>query len=377
MRNLTRLERSILIKYVIFKILITILIVAYYLYVSSLIAGNVWEIFFKIMLYIRDAMLLAFVLMVLTFVIVGLYTAGNYSQSLAFSISTQFVSTVFRIDATRTSNLLWGTLGMELLEIAVGVLVLMLVISIFFNISFIARGSVSHFMWAVALILLSLIGLEIVGFARMEIYAWPPRSLNEIIFNSIVLFAAFTFFIMEVGGNLAYATSILDQYRLKISRTKKVIESLFFGITRKMEQAISTVSEAGGLRLSALAETLLRGYSGVYALEETTEELSSKVLGYIKTEERRNRDVVLSLIGIKAEPHFSRMVLSIVTNLFLKLPLCVLMTLLTLTLAKSFSVIYPDVVEVQSPSFIVLVFVLVMILFYYVGLMITRSRKLV
>lgn len=376
-RNLTRLERSILVKYVIFKILITILIISYYLYVSSLIVGNVWQIFFEIIILIRDTILLVFVLMALTFVIVGLYAAGNYSQSLAFSISTQFVSTIFRIDATRTSNILRGTLGIELSEIVAGVLVLVFVVSILFNISFIARGSVAHFMWAVAFILLSLIGLEMVGFTRMKIYAWPPHSLNEVIFNSIVLFAAFTFFIMEVGGNLAYATSVLDQYRLKISRIQRVIESLFFGKTRKVKQAVSTAPETGGLRLSALAETLLRGYSGVYALEETTEELSSKVLGYVKTEERRSRDAVFSLIGMKAEPHFSRMILSIVINLFLKLPLCVLMTLLTLTLAEGLSFVYPDVVEVQSPSFIVLVFILVMILFYYVGLMITRSRKII
>ena len=375
--ELSHLERSILLKYVVFKVLIVLLILSYYMYVSSLIVGNVWGIFFRIVVIMRDVTLLVLVLMIIVFVIVGLYAVGNYSQSLAFSISTQFVSTIFKIDAGRTSNILYGAFGIEYSEIIVGVIMVALVISIFFNLSFIVRGSVAHFMWAVALILLSLIGLETVGFTRMKIYSWPPHTLSEVIFNSIVLFAAFTFFIMEVGGNLAYASLVLDRYRLKISRTRKVIESLFFGRVTSGAPKMSTYPEVGGLRLSPLAETLLRGYSGIYALEETTEELSGKVLGFVKAEERRNKEVVRSLLGMKAEPHFSRMILSIIVSLFLKLPLCVLMTLLTLMLAESFGIIYPNVVEVQSPSFIVLVFILVVVVFYYVGVIITKSKRLV
>jgi len=375
--ELSHLERSILLKYVVFKVLIVLLILSYYMYVSSLIVGDVWGIFFRIVVIIRDVILLVLVLMIIVFVIVGLYAVGNYSQSLAFSISTQFVSTIFKIDAGRTSNILYGAFGIEYSEIIVGVIMVALVASVFFNLSFIVRGSVAHFMWAVALILLSLIGLETVGFTRMKIYSWPPHTLSEVIFNSIVLFAAFTFFIMEVGGNLAYASLVLDRYRLKISRTRKVIESLFFGRVTSGAPKTSTYPEAGGLRLSPLAETLLRGYSGIYALEETTEELSGKVLGFVKAEERRNKEVVRSLLGMKAEPHFSRMILSIVVSLFLKLPLCVLMTLLTLMLAESFGIIYPNVVEVQSPSFIVLVFILVVVVFYYVGVIITKSKRLV
>ena len=163
---------------------------------------------------------------------------------------------------------------------------------------------------------------------------------------------------------MSYASSVVDRYRAKSVRMRRVVESLFFGKLRGSPARRAETMVGGGLRLSPLAETLLRGYSGVYALEETTEELSGKVLGFIRLEEKRDKDFVRSLLGLKAAPHFKRMILSIILNLFFKLPLCVLLTIMTIMLAERLNVLYPGVVEVESPGFVVVVFVLIAILFY-------------
>ncbi len=375
--QLEKLNRELVVKYILFKAIMAFFVFSYLWYISKFASGVVWDSCYKLMLLVRDMIVFSLVLIVYGFVVVCLYLARIQSETTAYMISISYVSSIIRVDASRLFALSKGQVGVTFLEVVAGFLAFLLIIAFILNISFIVRGSIAHFMWAVALSLFALTGLEAIGQAQMRVYPWPPHSLGEVIFNSFVILAAFTFLVIEVCGNLAYAAHVIDRYRTKTIRMKKTIESLFYGRT-SYESSIETpisMEEGGGLRFSPLAELLLRGYTGIYALEETTEELSGKVLGFLKLEERRDKDVMRLLFGSKAAPHFERMILSIILNLFFKLPLCVILTLITLALADVIGSIYPDVAEAQSPAFIVLIFAFVSLIFYYLGLLISKRQK--
>ena len=375
-RELEHKNRAFLFKYIMFKVLMALLVFSYLYYISRFVSSGVWHSCFELILLARDFIVFTLVIMAYIFVIVCLFVVGSPSEMTAYAISISFVSSIIRVDASRLYSLSRGIIQFTLIDLVAGGLAILLIVAFILNLSFIVRGSIAHFMWAVALSLFTLTGLVAIGVAQMRVYPWPPHSLGEVIFNSFVILAAFTFLVIEVCGNLAYAADVIDRYRTKINRVRKTVESLFYGRTMGIEvEQSSRETEGSALRLSPLAEILLRGYSGIYALEETTEELSGKVLGFLKLEEKRDRELIGSLLGVRASPHFERMILSIILNLFFKLPLCVILALATLGLASVTSQIYPGVVEAQSPSFIVLIFTFVSVIFYYLGLIISQRQR--
>ncbi len=374
-RYLEKRSRIMLIRYIFFKVILAFFTFLYYWYVAHFVKAEAWDLGFKTLILLRDLLIIVLVVLVYAFVMVSLYIVGVYSVDIIFNTAILFVASILKADPERLHSILVGGIILAPADLLVGGLVMLLIFSLILDISFTVRGSISHFMWSVAIALLALIGLEAAGATTIRIYEWPPHNLGEIVFNSVVILAAFTFFIIEVCGNLAYASSVIDGYRLKYNRMKQMVTTLLMGKTRSAEGGRETSVEGGGIRLSPLAEILLRGYTGVYALEETTEELTGKIVGFVSTEGKRDKRLIEALTGVSAAPHFERMILSIILGLFFKLPLCVILVIFTLVLAQMIGSNFKGVVEAGSPSFIVLTFVLVAVIFYYLGVIISRKHR--
>ena len=343
---LNRERRSLLLRYASFKMLIVIFLVTYYMYINSIINSNAWTMGLVAFSFIKLLFVVAVFSIVYSFMLISAFAANVYDYEVIYSASLMLINSIFGTNVSRLNNILVGNVTLSIGDLLLMILGFLLWISVFYNISFVAKGKVSHFMWSLAIILLTLVGLEAMGQANIMVSEWPPASVSDLITNSVVILAMLTFFIIEICGNLAYAATIIDEYYKKIDRLSKSFREILMGQIRSELVTSERESESvSKLRLSPLALLMLRGYSGMYALEETGEELSSKVAGLIRSEGKNDREFVTSILGLKSVPRFTTTVLSIITGLLVKLPLAILLTLLAFILANSFGSLYPEPVS--------------------------------
>lgn len=372
---LNRERRSLLLRYASFKMLIVIFLVTYYMYINSIINSNAWTMGLVAFSFIKLLFVVAVFSIVYSFMLISAFAANVYDYEVIYSASLMLINSIFGTNVSRLNNILVGNVTLSIGDLLLMILGFLLWISVFYNISFVAKGKVSHFMWSLAIILLTLVGLEAMGQANIMVSEWPPASVSDLITNSVVILAMLTFFIIEICGNLAYAATIIDEYYKKIDRLSKSFREILMGQIRSELVTSERESESvSKLRLSPLALLMLRGYSGMYALEETGEELSSKVAGLIRSEGKNDREFVTSILGLKSVPRFTTTVLSIITGLLVKLPLAILLTLLAFILANSFGSLYPELVEIRTPAFSLIILTLIVVLFYLFGDFIARRK---
>jgi len=372
---LNKERRSLLLRYASFKMLIVIFLAAYYMYINSIINSSAWTMGLATFSFIKLLFVVAVFSIVYSFMLISAFVANVYDYEVIYSASLMLVNSIFRTNVSRLNDILVGNITLSISDLLLMILGFLLWISVFYNISFVAKGKVSHFMWSLAIILLTLVGLEAMGQANIVVSEWPPASISDLITNSVVILAMLTFFIIEICGNLAYAATIIDEYYKKIDRLSKIFREILMGQIQSESVASERESESvSKLRLSPLALLMLRGYSGMYALEETGEELSSKVAGLVRSEGKNDREFVTSILGLKSVPRFTTTILSIITGLLVKLPLAILLTLLAFILASSFGSLYPELVEIRTPAFSLIIFTLIVVLFYLFGDFIARRK---
>ena len=372
---LNKEKRSLLLRYASFKMLIMIFLAVYYMYVNSIINSSAWTMGLATFSFIKLLFVVAVFSIVYSFMLISAFVANVYDYEVIYSASLMLINSIFGTNVSRLNDILVGNITLSISDLLLMILGFLLWISVFYNISFVAKGKVSHFMWSLAIILLTLVGLEAMGQANIVVSEWPPASISDLITNSVVILAMLTFFIIEICGNLAYAATIIDEYYKKIDRLSKSFREILMGQIQSELVASERESESvSKLRLSPLALLMLRGYSGMYALEETGEELSSKVAGLIRSEGKNDREFVTSILGLKSVPRFTTTILSIITGLLVKLPLAILLTLLAFILASSFGSLYPELVEVRTPAFSLIIFTLIVVLFYLFGDSIARRK---
>ena len=372
---LNKEKRSLLLRYASFKMLIMIFLAVYYMYVNSIINSSAWTMGLATFSFIKLLFVVAVFSIVYSFMLISAFVANVYDYEVIYSASLMLINSIFGTNVSRLNDILVGNITLSISDLLLMILGFLLWISVFYNISFVAKGKVSHFMWSLAIILLTLVGLEAMGQANIVVSEWPPASISDLITNSVVILAMLTFFIIEICGNLAYAATIIDEYYKKIDRLSKSFREILMGQIQSEVVASERESESvSKLRLSPLALLMLRGYSGMYALEETGEELSSKVAGLIRSEGKNDREFVTSILGLKSVPRFTTTILSIITGLLVKLPLAILLTLLAFILASSFGSLYPELVEVRTPAFSLIIFTLIVVLFYLFGDSIARRK---
>ncbi len=374
---LKRRKRMLLIKYMLFKIFLITALAAYYLYINGIINFIVWLKGLAVLSFIKLGFIAVVFSVVYSLTLIAAFSSNVYDYNAIYLASMTIINSFFRIDVAALDNLLAGTFILSINELLLMLLGFMLWLSVLFNISFIAKGRVSHFMWSLALILLALVGLEAMGYANIAVSEWPPTTIGGFLSNSMVILAILTFIVIEVCGNLAYASTIIDGYTKKIDRLGKGLHEILLGkvssenTIREREEEIRSASK---LRFGPLATLMLRGYGGVYALEETSEEVLSKVVGLLRSEGEQNAEIIEAVLGLRSIPRFTTTMLSIVMGLLIKLPLSILLTLLAFALVGILGRLYPELVEVRTPAFALIVFSLIVAIFYILGGIIARKK---
>ncbi|MCR8433203.1 MAG: hypothetical protein NDP13_00310 [Crenarchaeota archaeon] len=375
LKLIEKTRSSLLFKYVLFKCLLVTFVILYFLYIFQIIEFSILSKGLTALQYAKFGLILFVFSVVYIFILFAATLSNVYDYEMILFTSILIMSTILKANAADLSEFFMGvSIGINLKELLLMILGLTLWLSVLFSISFIAKERISYFMWSLVLILISLISLNALGHANIAIPEWPPESLAELLSNRVLVMSLLTLVDIEICSNLAFISTITSENIRKLDRIYKALHEIFAGKTLSetsldRKEIIDTASK---LKFSPLALIMLRGQSGIYALEETSGEVLSKVAGFLKSRSAQDTDFIKAALGLKVIPQFRFVLLSITSSLLLKLPLAVLSTLLAYYLAAVLSNLYPEVVEVRTPMFSLVVFLLFVLIFYLLGLAVTR-----